>query len=137
VVQSRTAVSVSVALEGTCGLAIGKPQVQCTTGGRVPVDPLGFLVCRPRGGSDVCCDRDSVEGSDLGHLVKGTHSLTVGGVAHAALKGVHGLTMHKPDIQHTYKVPVNLLGSIPVCRPRVSGIVCHGLSDVDGVEVSG
>jgi hypothetical protein len=127
VVHSHTAISVSVALEGTCDLTVGKLQIQHTS--RVLADPLGFLVHGPRGGSNVCCSRDSVKRSGLGHLVKGTHSLTVQGITHAALKGAHGLAMHKPDVQCTYEVPVSLLGGIPVHGPKVGGIVCHGQSD--------
>jgi hypothetical protein len=65
VVRSRAAVSVSVALEGTHGLTVGKPGIQRT--GRVPANPLeGLLVRGPGGGSDACCSRDGVGVSGLG-----------------------------------------------------------------------
>jgi hypothetical protein len=124
VVRSHAAVGVGVALKGTRGLAIGKLWIQRTS--RVPVDLLVFLVHEPRGGSDACCNRDDVEKSDLGCPVKGAHGLAVRGVTCAALKGVRGLTMHKPEVQCTYKVPVSLLGGVPVHRPGVGGVARHG-----------
>jgi hypothetical protein len=63
-----------------------------------------------------------------------SHAAVGVGVAH---EGVRGLAMHKPEVQHTCKVPVSLLGSVPVRGPGVGGVVRHGLNNVDGVEVSG